>query len=33
MFEILSTIFRKFINWFNEGVDDLKYERYKGGML
>ncbi len=33
MIEILSTIFRNFKNWFFEGSEELKYERYKGGLL
>ena len=33
MFEILIMIFKKFKKWFFEGSDELKYEKYKGGML
>lgn len=33
IFEILSTIIRNFKKWFFEGSEELKYEKYKGGML
>lgn len=33
MINLLSTILRNFKNWFFEGSNELKYEKYKGGML